>query len=272
MRIMDGRPGTAMSGDNNDLERTFSFRSVPSRKFAFLEEKETVALLMKWSMLGRLSAQTFSFDQKFHLYDSDRFALCFFKDASVLSSVKMMDGWQPFDRPVASVDVEVVPSTKVSMDLFDPIYTCGIVASSGHIARCFHEVYPDYDKLREMLQDEESDNYHILGSAERAEFLFRLFKHLCLGGELNQYEDTIEPYINVTKKIYKELISVQKDPETKRIAVVSMVLKVHVYDESGRCYPGSRDEEQTFAYLIVDPFKRHVTLLCHSYGVGTMSL
>lgn len=54
------------------------------------------------------------------------------------------------DKPVASVDVEVVPCTKVSMDLFDPIYTCGIVAPSGHIARCLHEVYPDYDKLREV--------------------------------------------------------------------------------------------------------------------------
>ncbi|XP_051944281.1 cilia- and flagella-associated protein 300 isoform X2 [Hippocampus zosterae] len=227
---------------------------------------------MKWSMLGRLSAQTFSFDQKFHLYDSDRFALCFFTDSSVLSSARTTVAWQSLDKPVASVDVEVVPCTKISMDLFDPIYTCGIVAPSGHIARCLHEIYPDYDKLREMLLDEDSENYHILGRAERGELLFRLFKHLCLGGALNQYEDTVEPYISITKKMYKELISVQKDPETKKINVVSMVLKVRVWDESGQCYPGGQDEEQTFAYLIVDPFKRHVTLLCHSYGVGTMCI
>ncbi|XP_061653652.1 cilia- and flagella-associated protein 300 isoform X1 [Phyllopteryx taeniolatus] len=125
---------------------------------------------------------------------------------------------------------------------------------------------------RQMLQDEDSENYHIMGSAERGELLFRLFKHLCLGGELNQYEDTVEPYISVTKKLYKELISVQKDPESKKIGVVSAVLKVHVYDESGQCHPGRRDEEQTFAYLMVDPYKHHVTLLSHSYGVGTMTL
>ncbi|XP_061653653.1 cilia- and flagella-associated protein 300 isoform X2 [Phyllopteryx taeniolatus] len=261
-----------MSGDKNDFEQTFSFRPIPSRKFSFLEEKETVALLMKWSMLGRLSAETFSFDQKFHLYDSERFVLCFFTDVSVLSSVRMTSTWKPLEKPVVSVDVEVVPCTKVSMDLLDPIYTCGIVAPSGHIGRCFHDVYPDYDKLREMLQDEDSENYHIMGSAERGELLFRLFKHLCLGGELNQYEDTVEPYISVTKKLYKELISVQKDPESKKIGVVSAVLKVHVYDESGQCHPGRRDEEQTFAYLMVDPYKHHVTLLSHSYGVGTMTL
>lgn len=107
-----------------------------------------------------------------------------------------------------------------------------------------------------MLQDEESENYCVVGRAEREEFLFRLFKHLCLGGELCQYEDTVEPYISTTRRIYKDLIrwkevkheevvidsgrcimipkspslfflfSVQKDPETKKISVVSTVLKV----------------------------------------------
>nr|XP_061794821.1 cilia- and flagella-associated protein 300-like [Nerophis lumbriciformis] len=261
-----------MSGDKNDFEQIFTFRPNPSRKFSFLEDKETVTLLMKWSMHGRLSSQTFIFDQKFHLYDCDRFALCFFTDSSVLSSLKTTIAWESLSKPVTSVNVEIVPCTRVSMDLFDPIYTCGIVAPSGHIARCFHDYYPDYDKLREMLQDEDSENYHVLGSAERGEFLFRLFKHLCFGGTLNQYEETVEPYISVTKKMYKELISVQKDPENKKIGVVSTVLKVHVYDESGQCHPGERENEQMFSYLIVDPFKRLVTLLSHSHGVGTMSL
>lgn len=62
----------------------------------------------------------------------------------------------------------------------------------------------------QMLLDEDSENYHVLGSAERGELLFRLFKHLCLGGALNQYEDTVEPYISVTKKMYKELIRYQR--------------------------------------------------------------
>lgn len=57
-----------------------------------------------------------------------------------------------------------------------------------------------------MLQEEESENYYAVGRAEREEFLFRLFKHLCLGGELCQYEDTVEPYISTTRRIYKDLI------------------------------------------------------------------
>nr|XP_020462635.1 uncharacterized protein C11orf70 homolog isoform X2 [Monopterus albus] len=226
------------------------------------------------SMLGRISAQSYSFDQSFHPYNCEKFALCFFTDPNVVSSLRKMEAgvWVPLDKPVVSVDVEVVPCTAVSMELFDPVYSCGILRPSGHVVKCFHDVYPDYDELRQMLQEEDSDHYYVVGKEERREFLFRLFKHLCLGGELCQYEDTIDPYISTTKKMYKDLISVQKDPETRKISVVSTVLKVCAYDESGRCYPGRQEEEQTFAYLIVDPFKRHMTMLHHFYGVGNFTL
>ncbi|KAK5855124.1 hypothetical protein PBY51_005259 [Eleginops maclovinus] len=263
-----------MAGDKCEFEETFSFSPVPSKKLPFLQDRETLELFMKWSMLGRISAQAYSFDQCFYPYSSDNFALCFFRDPNVVSSLGKMEAgaWVPLDKPVVSVAVEPVPCTKVSMALFDPIYSCGILRPSGHIVKCFHDVYPDYDELRQMLQEEDSEQYCLFGREERAELLFRLFKHLCVGGELCQYEDTVNPYISTTKKIYKDLISVQKDPETKKISVVSTVLKVCAYNESGRCYPGRQEEDQTFAYLIVDPFKRHVTLFYHSYGVGTFTL
>lgn len=37
-------------------------------------------------------------------------------------------------------------------------------------------------------------------------------------------------------------------------------------DENGLCYPSSKSHEQTFAYLIVDPCKRHVHMLYHCFG------
>ncbi len=57
-------------------------------------------------------------------------------------------------------------------------------------------------------------------------FIFSLFKHFCLGGQVCQYEDEIQPYLDVTKSVYKELISVQKDAETQVIQVVSPVFKI----------------------------------------------
>lgn len=54
------------------------------------------------------------------------------------------------EKPVVCVDVEQVPCTKVSMELFDPIYSCGILRPSGHVVKCLHDVYPDYDELRQV--------------------------------------------------------------------------------------------------------------------------
>ncbi|XP_068584687.1 cilia- and flagella-associated protein 300 [Cebidichthys violaceus] len=263
-----------MAGEKWAFEQTFSFNHLPSKKLSFLQDRDVLKLLMKWSMLGRISAQSYSFDQCFYPYNSETFALCFFRDPKVVSSLRKMEAgdWVPLDKPVVSVDVEPVRCTKVSMELFDPIYSCGIVRPSGHVVKCFHDVYPDYDELRQMLQEEDSEHHYVVGKEERGEFLFRLFKHVCVGGELCQYEDTIEPYISTTKHIYKDLISVQKNPETKKINVVSTVFKVCAYDESGPCYPQRREEEQTFAYVIVDPFKRHMTLFYHCYGVGNFTL
>ncbi|KAM6985595.1 cilia- and flagella-associated protein 300 isoform 2-T2 [Aplochiton taeniatus] len=229
---------------------------------------------MKWSMLGRISAQYYSFDQTFYPYNSKDFAFSFFNDPCVSANIRQMEAgvWVAPDSKVVSVDVEVVPCSKVSMAMFDPLYTCGVIRTNGHIVKCYHDMHPDYDELREMLQEEDSKHHAVLGREERGEFLFRLFQHLCLGGELCQYEDAIAPYIDTTKQIYKDLISVQKETETKEISVVSTVLKVSAYDESGLCYPGKREEEQTFAYLIVDPFRRHVCVFYHSYGVGSFTL
>ncbi|KAM4724681.1 cilia- and flagella-associated protein 300 [Anableps anableps] len=263
-----------MAGEERAFEQTFSFSPLPAKSFSFQQDKDTLVLLMKWSMLGRLSAQTYSFDSNFHPYSCETFALCFFKDPGVILSLRNMEAgvWVPLEKPVVSVSAELVPCTKISMELFDPIYSCGILRPSGHVVKCFHDVYPDYDELRQMLQEEDSEHYYVVGRMEREEFLFCLFKHLCLGGELCQYEDTIDPYISTTKKMYKDLISVQKDAETKKISVVSTVIKVTAFDEFGRCFPGTREEEQTFAYLIVDPVKRNVTLFYHIYGMGKFTL
>lgn len=53
---------------------------------------------------------------------------------------------------------------------------------------------------------EDSEKYEIFSQADREEFLFCLFKHLCLGGALCQYEDVLNPYLETTKLIYKDLV------------------------------------------------------------------
>ena len=57
-----------------------------------------------------------------------------------------------------------------------------------------------------MLLLEDSDNYEMYSDEERDELLLRVFKHLCLGGAVCQYEDDIKPYLDTTKALYKELV------------------------------------------------------------------
>lgn len=57
-----------------------------------------------------------------------------------------------------------------------------------------------------MLLDEECDQYGLYATEERQEFIFRIFELLALGGSLCQYEEEAKPYLDVTRRIYKELV------------------------------------------------------------------
>ncbi|XP_078529147.1 cilia- and flagella-associated protein 300 [Lissotriton helveticus] len=262
-------------GDILTNKPRFTFRHLPNKKFSFLENRDTRELLMKWSMHGRLKAQAFGYDQYFQAYEKDEFAEAFFKDPNVTSNLKLLSStagqWMTLGAIVKKVEAKGVPCTQVSMSFFDRLFTEGIVKETGHINKCFDDFYGDFtisDELRKVLVMEDSDKYDIFSQADREELIFHLFKHLCLGGALCQFEDMVGPYLDTTKAMYKELISVQKDPETKAINIISSVFKVVAYSEHGMCYPAAKKHEQTFAYLIVDPLKRHVHILYHCFGGG----
>jgi hypothetical protein len=57
-----------------------------------------------------------------------------------------------------------------------------------------------------MLLNKEAEEYNLYSEEERNEFVFRIFQILVLGGILCQFEDTLQPYLNITKNIYKDLI------------------------------------------------------------------
>eukprot|EP01052_Picozoa_sp_SAG31_P062366 SAG31_NODE_21348_length_552_cov_0.567329_2_plen_68_part_01 len=64
-----------------------------------------------------------------------------------------------------------------------------------------------------MLLVEDSENYWLYSDEERNEFLFKIFSHLVLGGGMCQHEDEIVPYFEATKKFYKDLLAVRKNPD-----------------------------------------------------------
>ncbi|KAL1132391.1 hypothetical protein AAG570_010346 [Ranatra chinensis] len=164
------------------------------------------------------------------------------------------------------------------MKFFDKILdeNGGIVrGGKGHIMQCIEELADEFyinDNLRALLLDPSHKCYNIISASEREQFIFLLFKHLCLGGKWCQNEDVINPYIDLTKELYKDIISVERTTGEHAIAVRSLVLKVVAYGSDGEAiFPKNPHNIQNVAYLIIDPFKRQVIVLVHQFG-GTLNL
>ncbi|XP_074633196.1 cilia- and flagella-associated protein 300-like isoform X3 [Acropora palmata] len=223
-------------------------------------------------MSSRSKVQMFSYDQLFQVYQKDIFVLDFFQDPAVISNLQVVSSnntWAPLNTSTSSTTAEVISCSVTSMDFFDRLQEQGIVRESGSIRKCFDEFYEEFvisDELRKVLLLEEAETYPIFSDADRNEFIFLIFMHLCLGGQVCQYEDEITPYLETTKTLYKDLISVHKDPTTKKLQVGSVVLKVSAQNEDGaQVYPSLTPHEQSFAYMCISPLKRHVYVWSHSW-------
>uniref|UniRef100_A0A8C6XPQ2 Cilia- and flagella-associated protein 300 n=1 Tax=Naja naja TaxID=35670 RepID=A0A8C6XPQ2_NAJNA len=251
--------------------KTFQIVNCPFTALLDIICKLTLAFLYR-SMDGRITAQAFSFDQNLKGYQRDDFLMVvtqiLFTIQRIIHLFILFSG--NLNTKVKKVDTKNILCTQVSMSFFDRLYCEGLVRENGAIVKCFDEYHDEIliaDELRKVLLLDDSDHYDLFSHLDREEFLFCIFKHLCLGGAFCQYEDDLSPYLETTKSLYKDLVSVQKDPETKNINIVSTVFKVCAYDADGLCYPTSNSHEQNFAYLIVNPLNRHIYVLYHVFGL-----
>ncbi|EGD77582.1 hypothetical protein PTSG_08679 [Salpingoeca rosetta] len=114
----------------------------------------------------------------------------------------------PLPSPqVQDVDAEEVPTTALSMEFFDKLYTNDILRRDGSIKGCIPECLDNgmeiNQEITKVLHMPESEQYDMFVPEERQEFLFQLFSLLVTGGPLNQYEDNVGPYFDLTRSLYK---------------------------------------------------------------------
>ncbi|XP_067013831.1 cilia- and flagella-associated protein 300 [Anabrus simplex] len=247
------------------MENKYTFLYLEQKKYECFDDKDIKEFLMKWSLKGNMTFHTFSYSESFQVYQKQDFADEFFKNEAVRNV--LLPGVS-----VSSVEVKQVPCSILSMNFFDRLEdpSNGISCGGGRLMRCLDQQVDEFlvsDELRRMMVDKESEKYDLFSESERSEFIFRLLLHLCIGGEWCQYEDYIEPYLTTTKKIYKDLIRVVKDPSTKNLTIMSVVLQVVVRGADGQpCLPTEPENIQNFVYLVVDTVSRQVTALSHQYG------
>ena len=114
------------------------------------------------------------------------------------------------------------------------------------------------DRLRQMLLDDSCEDYDLFSEAERSELIFHVLKRLAVGGGMNQWDEHIEPYLKLTKDIYKDLVTVNRSA-AGALQVSSLTFAVEsVNGASVSLFP--RSTPHNFCYICVDPAARHVKL------------
>ncbi|KAF8560909.1 hypothetical protein P879_05872 [Paragonimus westermani] len=256
---------TKLDGDSRNS--TFTFIEIQNRQYPSIHSKEAEDSLMKWSMKGRLKIHTFTFDENFRAYDVKNFIHSFLRSPAVM---QILHDYGVSNETFRNVSFQQINCTMTDMKMIKKIEDV-TSRPNGVIKKCFDEVIAGVlvsDELRKFLLDEDFEASHVLTEKEKSEFLYKVFFHLSIGGELCQNEDNIKEYSEFTRKVYRDIISVQKSSETKELQIVSLVYKVRAEDENGAVFPSNIEHVNTFAYVIVDPYKRNVILLHHVFGCG----
>jgi cilia- and flagella-associated protein 300 len=212
----------------------------------------------------------YSFDEFFSKHQIDVFLKDFFASATVQRSLQVCagrTGWANVG-PVKTVEVEELKTSVAHLGFFDKIKELDppVVRDSENlpICKCFDEMVDGIlvsDELRKLLLMEDSEHYPELSDEERKELILHVFKRLVVGGGTCQYEDDMAPYLNTTKLIYKDLVSVAKNPSTKKVEVTSFAYDLKsISSDSFDLFPPNALADHSFCYLVIEPLQRHMTV------------
>lgn len=205
-------------------------------------------------------------------------AEAFFKDSTVAKELLTKQGnyWAKQDIIASSVEINPISCSVLNMSFFNKLKDPknGIVHKSGAICKRFDMEIENFlisDNLRAMLLDEECPEYNLYLKDEREEFIFFIFQMLVLGGILCQYEDILNPYLEVTRAMYKDLIKVQKNEDTD-LSISTIVLQVIAKDSKGEAYfPYDPSHMQNIGFLLIDSVTHEITTFLHQFGEYCLS-
>jgi len=246
-------------------EQDFKFHYLPDAKFESFGSQACQPLLDKWGFGPDMVMATFRVEQQVTPDHMQAMLEAFFRDREVIGVLQQQTRLRILSPPKVRVRWEKMSTKVTSMSFLNRFEECGAVGSSGHIRGRLEEDWegvPIVNLIREAILMDESELYDAFSEQDRKEFLFRIFSHLIFGGASNQWEDHVEEYFKVTKKIYKDLLSVRRN-DTGDVEVMSNVASVVSLGEGGSLFP--KENPLNFCYVLVDPIMRHVKLWYFGY-------
>lgn len=167
----------------------------------------------------------------------------------VLVQVNTSSGdWVTVDPP-ASFRAKSVACSATRLDMFDKLAHTSdpqvLQGNSWLVQKVMNAAdvqgFGVHDQLRELiLCGEDSANNHLLSELEQQEFLWKIFCHLVLGGQLNQYEDDVDQYRQAAKSLYRTLIRYEHCPacphaSTKRLVHQQQLQAYQLQGQEGVC-------------------------------------
>ena len=157
-----------------------------------------------------------------------------------------------------TVTYDTLQTSVMGMEFFDRLGD--YVAPNGSIRGCFEEVIegvPVNDLLRDVLINTDSDNFSLFSEDDKQQYIYQLFAMLVLGGAMCQSDVKTERYLNMTKGLYEDTLTVYKDNEGK-VVVSGKVFRVRAI---GGARIFSSDSILNGMIVLIDPLKKYITVI-----------
>ena len=254
---------------DDDAPLNYIFQTVddPSH-YKNIFTKENFQTLAKWGLRDNMELVKFRFNTSFTMTDIDRFLKDLFNDNTIKKNFPPLSHIIPKEgNEVKNFKYKILRTQATNLDIFDSLYENDIVTpETGYIHQDYDINVDDFivsDKLRQSLIVEDSESYLTFDNEKRDEFLFHIFKRIVLGGSLCQNEEKIDPYLDMTKFFYKDLVSAAKDPDSGKIYIRS--IPIEILDVEGNNLYRNKYHIQNFFYVVIDPYQRYVHLWYHNW-------
>lgn len=250
-----------------DSDSAFAFDSI-ELKIPCMEGRENADKFTRWGLLDTLKVSRFRFrgGGAFDPASPNALLTALFSDPAVLSSITSDACALPH---VGGVVATKIRASALSMKLFDTLKaTGGPIAENGYILKCMDECHSGVmvqDKLREVFLNDDSELGGFMPPGDcdggRDEFLFHLFQLLVVGGTMCQSDEYATEYFATVRAFYKELVSVYRKAEGG-VYVASHVYELKELEGANfDLFPQRASELLSRCYVLVDPLKKHATVL-----------
>lgn len=239
---------------------------------------DTQEYLKKWDLLNHSSFVQLNYSPLYDDFHKYEFLSQLFNDENFKKNLHIADkkgNMKPLNQIISSKfkpdDFRSIKKLSTNFlnfsNIVNRLYESEIVhRESGTIQKCF-DSYHDYnltisDKLRELFIFPEDSEYNdLFDESDKNEFLYQIIKQLLTGGGLNQFEDELNPIIDTTRIVYKDLVTVKKLSEGS----LKITSKVFLFDETCELeglFP-LENAPGNFLFIVIDDDK--VTAWYHAY-------